>query len=218
MTALATTPRPPTEKVSQSVVLYDISWEFYEALLEEMGDQNVRITYDEGALELMPPRSAHESWKTIIGGMIETMALELNIPMYRAGSTTFKRKDLAKGVEADECYYVQHERDVRAVEDIDLLRDPPPDLVVEVDLTHLTISKRSIYAAMGVPEVWRYSRDQLETMHLGPDGEYRVAEVSLAFPFLRPVEMVKFLRMLPEQDQTTMLRAWRDWVKLTCVR
>ncbi len=211
MTATLT---PPIirDETSYSVVMYDMSWKIYEALLDEIGDQNIRITYDEGALELMPPRSAHEGWKKIIGGLIEVMAVELNIPMCRLGSTTFKRQDLAKGVEPDECYYVQRERMVRGVNDIDLKHNPPPDLVVEVDVSHLTISKRSIYAAMGVPEVWRFDGEVLETFHLDQDGKYRASDKSLAFPFLHPVSLLPFIQMSTDIGETTRLRSWRDWV------
>jgi len=195
------------------IVLYDVSWELYEKLLEEVGEQRVFITYSDGSLEIMSPLPAHERWKTILGGCIEILSLELNIPMARLGSTTFRRKKLAKGLEPDECYYIQHERQIRGKDRIDLRRDPPPDLVVEIEITRRAVAREPIYAALGVPELWRFDGLELTASMLGSDGRYQPVERSVAFPFLRMSDLERFLKMLPATDETSMVRAFRDWVK-----
>lgn len=195
-----------------SVVLYDVDWDLYQKLLNKVREQNVRLTYDQGVLEIMSPLPEHESIKTLIGSFVETLAVEMNIPMAPLGSTTFKRKSLLRGLEPDECYYVQHERDVRGKKRLDLRRDPPPDLVVEVDVSYRTVDKRQIYAAMRVPEIWSYDTGKVQCLHLRR-AKYEAREASLAFPFLKPAHMEKFIRMSGQTDETTIRRAWRDWVR-----
>jgi Uma2 family endonuclease len=198
---------------SRHVVLRDVSWELYESLLREIGDQHVLITYDNGSMELMSPLPEHEGWKKVIARLIETLTEELDIPIAGLGSTTYRRRDLAKGLEPDECYYVQHETQVRGKKRLDLRSDPPPDLVVEIDITHRDLAREPIYAALGVPELWRFDGRQLRSERLTPDGTYEVATNSAAFPFLQVADLEPFLAMVPNTDQTTMIRAFRRWVR-----
>ena len=200
------------ESLPQHFVLEDVSWELYKTLLRETGHRNVRITYDRGRLELVSPLPKHEKWKSLIGRLIEVLSMELRLPVAALGSTTFKRKKLRKGLEPDECYYIANEAAVRSLDRIDLRKDPPPDLVVEIDVTYRAIKREVIYAAMGVPEVWKYDRRGLTFLKLD-GGKYRRVEASLWFPWLRPEDVERFLRMLPEKDQTSVVLAWRDWVR-----
>jgi Uma2 family endonuclease len=197
------------------VVLDGISWEVYDLLVRDLDDaeSKVRVTYDNGRLVLMSPLFAHEGWKKLIGGMIELLALELNIPMRRLGSSTWRRKDVRKGLEADECYYVQHESRVRGKAELDLKRDPPPDLAVEIDITHFPVDREGIYAGLGVPELWQYKEGRVRALLRDNDGKYAPAEHSAAFPFLKVSEIERFLALWQTTDETTILRAWREWVK-----
>jgi len=194
-------------------VLYDVSWDFYERFLEEIGDRNIHLTYDDGTLEIMTLSFEHESWKTIIGRLIEILSLELNIPIRSVGSVTSKRKDLRKGLEPDECYYVQHESQMRGTKKLDLPRDPPPDLAIEVDISYRAINRERIYAALGVPEVWRFDGQRLHCLHLTSAGQYEARETSLAFPFLRIADVQRFLKVDPNRGETAVMREFRDWVR-----
>ena len=107
----------------------------------------------------------------------------------------------------------QHEAQVRDKNRLDLRSDPPPDLVVEIDITHRDVDRLSIYAAMGVPEIWLFDGQQLRAMGLTPPGAYEQIERSRAFPALRVAELHRFMTMLPGTDLTTMLRAFRAWVR-----
>ena len=100
----------PPQSGQQHVVLHDVSWDLYQHLLAEVGDGALRMTFDNGSLEIMSPLPKHELWKKRIGRMIEIVSLELDIPMESLGSTTFARQDLQKGLEPDECYYIQARR------------------------------------------------------------------------------------------------------------
>ena len=86
----------------QHIVLHDISWDLYKQLLREVGTRPIRMTFDNGSLEIMSPLPRHEKWKKRVARMIEVMAMELNLPIEPLGSTTFKRKKLGKGLEPDE--------------------------------------------------------------------------------------------------------------------
>jgi Uma2 family endonuclease len=195
------------------VLLRGVSWAFYESLLREIGEQRLYVTYDRGNLEIMAPSPYHERYKTLIGRLIETLTLELNIPIVSGGSTTFKREDLDRGFEPDECYYIQHEREVREKFELDLLRDPPPDLAIEMDYTHHELDRESIYAAFRVPEIWRFDLRTLEVLSLQPDGRYAITGRSLAFPFLPMEKVEQFLLSLPTTDETSLVRKFRDWVR-----
>jgi len=202
---------PSLDDLPQYVLLQGISWEVYEALLREVGDQNKRLTYDSGELEIMSPLPEHEAWKKAIGGLVEILALELDIPMRRLGSTTFKQKTLQKGLEPDECYYVANEAAVRGKRRFDLRRDPPPDLVVEIDISPRAVDREAIHAAMGVPEVWRFDGTTLVAMELS-GGSYRPRPGSIAFPALDVARLMPFVEMFGVRGTTATRRAFRKWV------
>ena len=195
-----------------SVVLHGVSWECYEMLLDQVEDQHIRINYDNGELEFMPPLPLHERWKTILRSLVEALAFELEIPLGMLGSTTFRRQAAAKGLEPDECYYIQHESLIRGKMELDLSVDPPPDLAIEIDITHSSIDREAIYAGLKVPEVWRFNADRLEFLHLTEAG-YSRRENSLAFAFLRRSELERFLMQWGTVDDMTFVRQFRDWVR-----
>src|SRR2546422_240020 len=177
----------------QRVVLQNVSWETYERLLAENVDSvGTRFTYDEGALEIMVVSIGHENPNRILAQLVEVVAEETRRDLHHAGSTTFKRKDLAKGFEPDSCFYIDHAEQVRGKEELDLVTDPPPDLVIEVDITRSSLSRFPIFAALGVPEVWRFDGDRV-TMHRLETGRYVEIETSVALPPLTASQATVFL-------------------------
>ena len=216
MTAIETTrtrsSRSDEPEQRPSVLLHGVSWECYEMLLKEVEDQHLHINYDNGELEFMPPLPIHESWKKVIGSLVEAMASELEIPLRMLGSTTFRREALAKGLEPDECYYVQNEPLLRGRVDLDLSVDPPPDLAIEIDITRSSIDRQAIYASLKVPEVWRFNAKRLEFLWLEGDA-YVPHEHSRAFPFLPWADLERFLMDWGTVDDTTFVRRFRDWVR-----
>ena len=219
MTTIAPGPRPSARHVTappaspQLFTLENVRWGTYERLLHDLDGQHVRITYDRGRMVLMSPLPWHERVKRLIGRMIELACLELAIPISSLGSTTWKRKDLNRGLEADECYYVQHEHLVRRKKRIDLASDPPPDLAVEVDITHHPVHRPSVYAALGVNEVWRYGGKRVEFLKLGTDGKYSPIPASEAIPRLTPEVINRFLAMFGTTDETSLMRAFQEWLR-----
>lgn len=197
----------------EHVFLPGISYSTYEALIDEVGDRrNLRFTYNHGELEIMSPSQDHERAKKLFGRMIEALTEELNIPLMSCGSTTFRDELRDCGLEPDECYYIQHEASVRNKK-IKLGEDPPPDLVVEVDVTTSVIDRFSIYATLGFPEIWQYVAGDLIVHLLQAGGQYEVAERSAALPLVPIARLVEHLDRCGAMDETSWIREFRQWVR-----
>src|SRR5688572_8965256 len=123
------------DNLNGSVVLYDVSWDTYERLLSAFGDRRLPHTYSNGALEIISATQYYDWLKGFVGRLIETAALDLDIPIKGIGSTTLRRQMKEKGLEPDECYYVRNETRVRGKRKLDLKKDPPPDLAVEIEVS-----------------------------------------------------------------------------------
>jgi Uma2 family endonuclease len=181
--------------------------------LEDLGDnRGSRVAYDRGRLEIVCPSPLQESVKSLLGRFVEVLSEELDIEICAAGSTTLVRKDIARGVESDECFFIRHEARVRGRHDLDLSRDPPPDLAIEVDVTRKSLDRFSIYAVIGVPEVWRHEGGRVEACALR-DGEYELVRESLSFPGLAVAELTRFLELRATMGDTAIARRFRAWVR-----
>ena len=194
-------------------LLKNISWQTYEALLKDLESQRgIRLTYDRGLLEIMTPLAPHERNSRLIGRLVEALTEELNIEICSLGSLTCKREDLARGLEPDECYYIQNEPVIRSLEQIDLNQDPPPDLAIEIDITISSINRLALYASLGVPEVWRYDGSRLIIYQL-EGGEYKVCDRSSTFPLITSSEIIWFLELRKSNGETALIRLFREWVR-----
>jgi Uma2 family endonuclease len=171
------------------------------------------VTYDRGNLELMSPSYRHERYKRLIGRFIDILAEEYNIPIIGGGSTTFKRQDLERGLEPDECYYIQNAFAVLGKQEIDLNSDPPPDLAIEIDISSSSINRMSIYAELGVSEIWRYDGTTLKVYRLSPSSEYVEVNQSPTFSSLPLLELNQFLQPSEMSDDTKLFRSFRTWVR-----
>lgn len=197
---------------SQQVVLEGISWKTYERVLSELENRQIRLTYDGGVLEIVTPSAEHEHTKKLLGRMIEVMTEELDVPIRSGGSTTWKRRSLAKGLEPDDCYWVARESQVRG-RAIDVEAGPPPDLAIEIDVHARSLDRLPLYASLGIPEVWRWNQGWLSIHVLRDGGHYDVVETSSCFPWLPPGKFAAFLRRWPDTDETTWIRSFRAWVR-----
>ncbi|MBI4604916.1 MAG: Uma2 family endonuclease [Planctomycetes bacterium] len=198
----------------QHVLLQNVSWPTYQALLSDLGDhRRGRLAYDRGKLEIMSPSLAHERFRRVIGRFIEAFTEELGIAVLSAGSTTLQHELRERGVEPDECYFVQNESLVRRRRRLDLSRDPPPDLALEIDVTKSSLDRLEIYAALGVPEVWRYDGRKLTFLQLTSGGKYGAVRKSRALKSLAPRDVMAFLGRLGTVDETRLVRSFRAWVR-----
>jgi Uma2 family endonuclease len=197
----------------ERMLIREVRWDFYLAFCKEIGERPLRLSYSDGMLEIMITKAPHEFYKKMLAKLIETIFLERDLPVRSGGSMTFQRADLEKGFEPDECWWIQHEADVRAKRKFDFRRDPPPDLAIEVEISRSLVDRVGIFAAMGVKELWRHNGKRLRFAVLQEDGTYRDQATSLAFPFLRPADLEPYLRIDDRTDETTRVRRFRDWLR-----
>ncbi|HEV7226018.1 MAG TPA: Uma2 family endonuclease [Pirellulales bacterium] len=198
----------------QRIVMHGVSWRTYQSLLADRGERgSPRMSYDQGSLELMSPSDEHERYKKRLGYMIVFWALENGIPLASLGSTTFLRKEQRRGLEPDECYYIQHESLVRGKLGIDLSVDPPPDLVVEVDVSSKSLRKLRLYAGLQIPEVWRFDREALTVHELHADGLYAVRPDSVQLPGFPTSETGQWISRAETMDEMSWLRSFQDWAR-----
>lgn len=194
-------------------ILSNISWQTFKTMLAEMGSERKnRLAYDNGILEIMTPLMPHENSNRIIEGFVVALCEEFGLEFKRAGSLTLTRDDLERGGEPDSSYYIQNESLVRDRENIDLAIDPPPDLVLEVEYSKSKVDKSKIYAAMGVPEFWRYNGSVLRIYILG-DGEYTEVQTSPTFAPVEVKEIPRFIQETKKNGEMATTRAFRAWVK-----
>jgi|tagenome__1003787_1003787.scaffolds.fasta_scaffold20594449_2 Uma2 family endonuclease len=196
------------------VVLEPVSWSLYEQLLAELGDnRGTRLAYDDGRLEIMSPSDSHEDVKTIVARLIEAYADAMDIDVQGYGSWTMNRREKKKGIESDECYYVQSFPAIAHRKRLDLKRDPPPDLAVEVDISRSSLPKQPIYAAIGVPEIWRFDGKRFIILRRNESGSYAESHESACFPDLPIDEVNRFVRIGLRSRQPAAVRALREWMK-----
>jgi len=155
----------------------------------------------------------HVGYKNLLRCLILVLAEELNLPLKNLGSTTYQREDLERALEPDECWYIRNLSLIRGRRRIDLTRDPPPDLVVEIDVTHSSLDRLSIYAALGVGEVWRFDGENLRVYCRGSEGRYEESDYSPTFPAVPVADLIRFVRQGEAEDDTSMVWAFRVWVR-----
>ena len=196
----------------QCLILREISWAEFEAILEELGEhRGARVAYYQGVLEIRMPLPEHEKAKIIIGEFVKILLDELEIDWEPYGSTTFKRQEMAAGLEPDDCFYIQNAARMIGKNRLNLLVDPPPDLAIEIDVTSKT--QLSAYVALGVPELWCYADSQLQIFLLR-EGEYVQVKNSPTFGDLPVIEgILQFLKLSEIEGASAARRAFRQWLR-----
>jgi len=195
-----------------TLTIPDVTWENYEQLLHDLGDSSsVRVSYDNGKLEIMSPLLSHEVWKDLINRVVDALALHLGVDVEICGSTTFKHEQLAGGVEPDTCFYVQNYQKIIGKGRIDLSVDPPPDIAVEIDLSHSAINKPAFYSSLRVPEFWRYDERHMRIYHL-VEGKYVEVPAGSTFPILTSELLTDLLERCKTEGQSGSLRWFRKWL------
>lgn len=194
------------------VVLAEVEWDQYVALRDKPANRGLRMTFAEGALEIMTLSSYHELISMLIHDFILEWRVARNIPVRPSGSMTLRREALNRGLEGDQSYYIQHEPEVRGLDHIDLDVATPPDLVVEVEHAASAVRKLPIYASLGVPEVWRWRGESL-TIYRLVDREYQERSASDALPGFPIDQLRQALSRRAIIDETTLVREFRQWLQ-----
>ena len=196
------------------VVLEDVTWADYEAQLRIICERHIRVNYNSGRMEIMSPLWRHGNDATFLGLMVHEIVMELDIQHDGADPVTLKRFDLEKGVEPGRLYYFgENAAKIQGIDDLDLAIYPPPDLVIEVDLTASSVPRLPIFAALGIPEVWHVDDGELQFLHLQPDATYQARDRSRAFPALLVAEAVRFLEQGRGANKTAWIRTFRAYVR-----
>lgn len=196
----------------QRIYLTNVDWQEYEAILNDFGEnRHSKITYQNNTLEIMSPLPEHERKKELISDFVKVILEELEIDFLTLGSTTFKNKKMVVGIEADNCFYIKNEALIRNKDRLDLTKDPPPDLAIEIDVTsHTNIE---IYSYLGVPEIWILEGGTLN-INLLKKGKYEASETSEIFGQLSiKKELPKFLIQAKKIGRNKTIKNLRNWIR-----
>lgn len=203
----------PSLQTDGHLVLYNVSWRDYLRFSRLFADRpGHRLTYDRGVLEIMSPSRPHDRLSRLLARFVGVITDELGLDFSDGGSTTLRRRKKRKGAEPDESFWIANEVKMRAKEGLDLRTDPPPDLCIEVDVTHSSLDRLAIYAALGIPEIWRLSDEGLH-FHVLHEKAYVVQANSLAFPLVSSTELVDFLALRDRMGVNALLRQVRAWIR-----
>lgn len=200
----------------QQFVFWTADWSFYDRMLSAVNDRHIRMTYDRGRLELMAPSLNHEWWSRRLDALIRALAEETGVDFLGGGMTTFRREDLDRGLEPDQCYFIANAERVRGRRTIDLSIDPPPDLAIEIDISSSSLDRMGIYAALGVPEVWRCDGVTFQVRQLSAQPgvrEYFLAPRSSWFPAMPADRVSSFLIETQDELDIAFVRSARAWAR-----
>ena len=200
---------PTTSSAESRTLIENVCWETYLSLAENRPGNMPRMCYMEGNLELMSPKKEHETAKSLLGRLVHVFCDIRQIEILSVASTTFRRQDLDRGFEADESYYIEHAEFVRSKVEIDLSIDPPPELVIEIEITSSALAKLDLFATMGIQEVWRHNGRTLEIFRLR-ESRYDSIYASLALPGF-PIKLAEYLlKNRFTEGETSLVRQFRD--------
>jgi Uma2 family endonuclease len=172
------------------------------------------LTFDQGVLEIMTPLPSHEREAYLLGRFIDVMTEEAGIAVVAGRSTTFRSRLRRRGLEPDNSYWLANAARVVGLKRIDLRRDPPPDLAIDVDVTRSSLDRMSIYSSLGVPEVWRLdARDRLRFHHLDSSGNYTLCKRSISFPLVSAADLLRYLSLARRNDDAVVVSRFRAWFR-----
>lgn len=196
----------------QKVTLQPVSWQGFEEIISKLGQRrSSRIAYANKILEIMAPLPEHERSKVLIADLVKTLLKVQKRQWEPLGSTTFKRENMAAGIEPDDCFYIQNYKAAIGKNRLDLSVDPPPDLALETDLTSKT--ELDAYEALRVPELWSYERGKLK-INVLREGRYVDSETSPTFPGIAVVEIIpQFMQRAKEVGVSQALEEFEAFIR-----
>ena len=210
---MITTLLPSSHRQTQQVVLEGVTWQTYQALLQELGNKrSSRLAYDQGILEIIMPSELHEIINRLLELIITALTDELRMKIKGYGSITLDREDLARGVEPDSCFYIQNVERILGRK-LDISTDPPPNLAIEVDISSSSRRRFNIYLQLRIPEVWRYTQQDGMVIYQLQGNEYVECQFSPTFPYVSGATLWQFLQLAETEDDNGVIRALRQWLK-----
>ncbi len=215
---LPTSHKVHTPRGETRIVVRSVPWSTYELWIDSLpAHSGVRMAFDGEDLEIMTKGPTHEDFRDLLGQLVREICMELGIPHKCLGETTWKRPDLSRGIEADQCYFFRPEKlaavaAARSRGSNDVADYPNPDLAIEIDISPSLIDRAAIYAALGVTEIWRFDGEVLAIDRLNPEGYYCPAQSSVWLP-IRPEEVVRWLTREDSTDDLAWTGRLRNWVR-----
>lgn len=212
---MSAVPRVKARPRGKCLRLSHVDWKTYTKLMYLFAERHdIRLIYDRGELEMMTPLLQHDNPAWFLGTMVQVLTEELGLPLRGGGSTTMRRRLKKRGIEADECFWIENAPQMAGRLRLDLRRDPPPDLAIEVDVTHGSLDRLAIYAELKLPEVWRFKGEELTFYVLDDHGKYQKAAVSRSFPILTPADVIRFVQRSHEAaNQNIVIQEFREWIR-----
>ncbi|MCU0239821.1 MAG: Uma2 family endonuclease [Pyrinomonadaceae bacterium] len=196
------------------IIFGNTTWNDYETLIKEVGEaSHLRISYTQGNLKVMTLSSLHENYSALIQTLLTHLSFRKKIKVLCYKSATMKVTKELKGVEPDGCFYVQSADKLPNKLRIDFSQDPMPDIILEIDIYHDSISKFEIYATFGVKEIWRYDGKNFQILELQKNAEYKEIKRSKSLPILTAKVLNDFLNKSNEKDQYEILLDFEEWLK-----
>ncbi|HVJ68034.1 MAG TPA: Uma2 family endonuclease [Caulifigura sp.] len=211
-TAIATP--PVANEPVQHFVFGDVGYDQFVAITDAWGERpGLRVSYDGTRLEVMTTSRRQERWKKLLGQLIDLITLTLDIPKKSGGNTTFRNRFVERGVEPDDCFWIQNADGILGVDDWVAGTHPPPDLAIEIIVTRGVVDRQEIYSRLGVTELWTFDGANLTALHRQDDGSHHEVERSIAFPFLEVSQLVPFLTMDSSVGETAIMKQFLAWLE-----
>lgn len=194
-----------------SVMRMPGTWQDYCALCDSRGDGSIpRIKFRNGEILLMSPLPRHGREANILADVVKIL-LDSEKRNYEAFTPITMDSPEVGGIEPDYCFYIDNWQAAVGKDRINWQIDPPPDLVIEIDVTTYTAAED--YAPYGVPEVWLFKKSGLKIYAL--QGEtYEQQASSRYFPTVdMPRLIAQVLAVAAEQGTGVALRNLRQQLK-----
>lgn len=202
-----------SDRITGQVLLPNVPWQTYLSLLDGVGDHPIRLTYDRGMLEIEVPSLHHERLKKFAAQLVEASLIKMGVDYEPVESATWRLEQELRGLEPDECYYIQNAARVRGKTELDVKTDPPPDLAIEIDVTSSSLDKLGLYRAMRVPEIWRRLPDGRIEIHIRrADGSYAQSAGSAVLPLITTEVLDRFFALREIKGHAAALREFRSQV------
>lgn len=220
MTMTLATPTAPRAIAHEPEQRFDLNvndWGRYLAISGALNDwAGVRLAFLDGELTLLGTSQRHEWLAECLGMLVSVVAARCGISCEPAGHATLRRKDRGAGVEGDKTFFLGRNADAMlGVKNLDLDVHPPPDLAIEVELTHPADKVMIIYGRLGIPEVWRLDVDSrtLRIWALGDSGGYSEASRSPSLRVIEPADILAQLTLAEEIGFSRWSVQLHDWVR-----
>ena len=159
----------------------------------------------------MSPSPEHGQYESLLEDFVLMFCETFRIPLEKCGRATWRRQSLSKGAEADASFYIKSAGRIIGRK-INLESDPPPDIVVEIDVTNSSLRKLSIHVGLGISEVWRYDGHVCRFYILVKDA-YRETRISRCLPGLTGPMIADSIELSKTQGQDEARKAFRRRIK-----